>query len=329
MKSLSTVLVTLLFATSWAQTKLDIGYMPILPVSQVFVNFGEGYFEEAGIEANLTEFQNGSAIVQALSAGQLDAAYVGIGPALVAKANDIGIKVVAASVKEQISFIAQGDLAQYFTEDRTVAEAFQRFIDIEGKPAQIATFPSGTVPETVLQFWLDRNEVPAEDVEILYMGNAQVQQALLTDAVDAASILEPVVSIALSRLDDAQVLASGAELFPDQPGAVLIVRDELIAESPEAVQALVDMHIRSTEILTTEPERAAESIQPFVGGDRLEPSVIIAALTNMQGKFVADPNAIQEGTRVMHDFQAAAGTLKQEVPLDELFDTSFFDASEQ
>ena len=31
----------------------------------------------------------------------------------------------------------------------------------------------------------------------------------------------------------------------------------------------------------------------------------------------------------MHDFQAAAGTLKQEVPLDELFDTSFFDASEQ
>ena len=327
MKRLHLLFLSLLFTLATAQTDLEIGYMPILPVSQVFVNVGEGYFDEAGITPELIEFQNGAAIVQALSAGQLDAAYVGIGPVMVANANGVNIKVVAASVKEQISFIARGRLAQYFTEDRTVAEAFQRYIDMEGERAQIVTFPSGTVPETVLQFWLASEGVQPEQVEILFMGNAQVQQALLTDAVDAASILEPVVSVALNRLDDAEVLASGGELFADQPGAVLVVRDELISENSEAVQALVDMHIRSTDILTTDPERAAAHVAEFVGGGRLEQAVLVSALTNMQAKFVADPGAIQAGTRTMHDFQAEVGTLKNEVPLDELFDTSFFEGS--
>lgn len=322
---LSVLLLSLTF--SLAQTKLDIGYMPILPVSQVFVNVGEGSFEEAGIEANLIQFQNGAAIVQALSSGQLDVAYVGIGPAMVAKANDIGIKVVASNIIEQISFIARGDLAAYFEANGSVAEAFSAFASDNGRAAQIATFPSGTVPETVLQFWLANEGVRQDEVEILFMGNAQVQQALLSEAVDAASILEPVVSIALQRLDNARVIASGGELFPDQPGAVLIVRDELISENPQIVQALVDMHIRSTKLLNGDATQAAEHVRPFVGGDRLETSVVIQALENSQGHFVADPSAIQAATRVMHDFQAEVGTLKKEVPLAQLFDVSFYDAS--
>lgn len=69
-----------------AETRIpvEIGYMPILPVAQAFVALEAGWVEEAGAQVRLIQFQNGPAMVQALLAGQLDIAHLGIGPAMVA-----------------------------------------------------------------------------------------------------------------------------------------------------------------------------------------------------------------------------------------------------
>lgn len=310
-------------ATAQDRVSLEVGYMPILPVSQLFVTLEEGWMDEAGIDADLVEFQNGPAMVQALLAGQLDVAYFGIGPAMVARARGADIKVVASNIVEQISFIALGDLAPYFDEDP--ATAFSRFEEAEGRQAVITTFPAGSVPQTVLQFWL-RNGLGAnpDDVEIVYQGAAQVQQALLTGAVDGAAILEPIVSSVLARVDDAVVVASGSELFPNQPGAVLAVREGAIADHPAAVAALVGAPNRATDILKGDAARATPSVAKYVGGGRLNPAIVTSALERSSGSFVSDPRTIVDGTRVMHDFQAELGTLKQPVDLDALFDLSIY-----
>ncbi len=307
------------------ETRVEIGYMPILPVSQLFVALEEGWIAEAGLEADLVQFQNGPAMVQALLAGQLDVAYFGIGPAMVARGRGADIKVVASNIVEQISVVALGDLAPYFDGDH--ATAFQRFTEAEGRKPVISTFPTGSVPETVLQYWLrEQLGVDPDTVEIVHQGAAQVQQALLTGAVDGAAILEPVVSIVEARVDDAQVVAAGSDLFPRQPGAVLVVREGLIASDPDAVQALVAAHVRATEMLVDDPAAATPHVAEYVGGGRLDPAIVRAAIEASAEGFVADPNFILDGTREMHDFQERIGTLKAPVDLDALFDTSFFDA---
>ncbi|MEM6711092.1 MAG: ABC transporter substrate-binding protein [Pseudomonadota bacterium] len=302
---------------------LEVGYMPILPISQLFVANEEGWLNEAGIEPDLVQFQNGPAMVQALLAGQLDVAYLGIGPAMVARARGADIKVVASNIVEQISIVALGELAPYFEEDHTTA--FERFAEDHGRKPVITTFPAGSVPETVFQYWL-RNQlgVDPSQVEIIYQGAAQVQQALLTEAVDGAAILEPVVSIVLDRSEGARVVASGSELFPNQPGAVLAVRSEAIAEHPEAIEALVEAHARATEVLRNDPARATPSVAAYVGGGRLDPAIVTAAIERSEERFVADPNFIVDGTKVMHDFQAELGTLNQPVDLTTLFDLSIY-----
>ena len=307
------------------ETRVEIGYMPILPVSQLFVALEEGWIAEAGLEADLVQFQNGPAMVQALLAGQLDVAYFGIGPAMVARGRGADIKVVASNIVEQISVVALGNLAPYFDGDH--ATAFQRFAEAEGRKPVISTFPTGSVPETVLQYWLrEQLGVDPDTVEIVHQGAAQVQQALLTGAVDGAAILEPVVSIVEARVDDAQVVAAGSDLFPRQPGAVLVVREGLIASNPDAVQALVAAHGRATEMLVNDPAAATPHVAEYVGGGRLDPAIVRAAIEASAEGFVADPNFILDGTREMHDFQERIGTLKAPVDLDALFDTSFFDA---
>ena len=56
-----------------ADKSLEIGYMPIIPVSQSFVVLEGDVLDQAGVsDPDLIKFQNGPAIVQALLAGQLD-----------------------------------------------------------------------------------------------------------------------------------------------------------------------------------------------------------------------------------------------------------------
>lgn len=309
---------------------LEVGYMPIIPVSQAFLTLEPERLAKTGIEdPKLIQFQNGPAMVQALLAGQLDIAYLGIGPAMVARAKGADIKVVASNIVEQISLIALGNLAPYFSSGDP-ATAFSRFTADTGRKPLIATFPLGSVPETVLQYWLrEQLQIDPSEIEVIYQGAAQVQQSLLTGAVDGAAILEPIVSISLARLPESRVVASGAGMFPNQPGAVLAVRESLIDDQPETVQALVQVHAEVSRLLREQPAAAVSSVQKYVGGGRLSPEIVRRALESSSKQFVDDPNQIIESTRTMRDFQAKIGTLKANVDLDQLFDLRFYQSIER
>lgn len=321
------ILIFLAVATrAEARTKLEIGYMPILPVSQLFVAIEEGWLKDAGIEVELVQFQNGPAMVQALLAGQLDVAHLGIGPAMVARGKGADIKVVAASIKEQISFIALAPLAKAF-EGGAAADVFKRFEAANGRKAVITTFPKGSVPEIVLQHWLRRViKANSADAQIIYQGAAQVQQALLTGAVDAAAILEPIVTNVLAKVPGATVLAKGSGMFAGQPGAVMVVREKLIAEHFEVVEALVAAHKRATSMLNDDISKAMPHVRKYVGGGRLSAETVRVALESSQGSFVADPSKIIDGTRAMRDFQQELGSLKVKVDINQLFATQFYRA---
>lgn len=321
----SMLLAVALAAPAKAETEVEIGYMPILPVSQLFVALEQGWLKKAGIKAKLVKFQSGPAMVQAVLAGQLDVAHFGIGPAMVARAKGADIKVVASSIVEQISFIALKDLAPYF--DKDPSTAFARYRKDKGKKAVITTFPVGSVPQTVLQYWL-RKELKAnlDDVEIIYQGAAQVQQALLTGAVNGAAILEPIVTNITKRVPGAKVVARGSAMFRGQPGAVMAVREKLIRDNPKLVQALVRAHEDATRILNGDPEKAAPAVKRYVGGGRLPEAIVLAAIRSSRGNFLADPNKIIDGARRMRDFQAEIKTLKAKVKIGDLFDTRFYDA---
>ena len=310
---------------SQAQVKLEIGYMPILPVSQLFVNLESGDLAQAGIEPELVEFQNGPAIVQALLAGQLDIAYFGIGPAMVARAKGVPIKVIATNIKEQIGFIALPKLASYF-DNGPAQTAFTRFAAEQGRKPVISTFPVGSVPQIVLEFWLRKQrKTDPDEITIIYQGAAQIQQSLLSGAIDGAAILEPAISLTLGKVKNAKLIASGSQMFPAHPGAVLAVNEEIIKKHPEILRKLVAFHKSATQELNTELEKVAPLVQKWVAGGRLPIGVIRQAILRSQGKFSDDPREIIAATSVMQDFQKELGSLKTDLDLAELFALDFYE----
>ena len=312
-----------LIATPAAAGDLRIGFIPVAGSGQLFVIEGEGWGKEAGFDIKPTQFESGPAMISALASGTLDAYYGGIGPILVANNRGIEAKVVAAAAVEEMTVVGRGAFADLATPD--VAAGLLAFRAGQGRPVRIASQPPGSVPDTVLRYWLATTvKADPASYEIVPMGIEQTQQALLAGAVDAASIREPTLTLVMDRDPAVKLLAVGGQMMVNQPGSVLAVTGEFIRRDPDAVAKLVALHVRATRELHDRPDLAAVHLQKGLGKGIVPVEVYQRALKSPASKFIADPEQIRTATQVMQEFQVGLGVLKSPADLGRIFDASFY-----
>ncbi len=305
---------------------LKVAYIPILSMSQLLVIVGEGWAAAAGLDLQLTRFSSGPAMVQALASGSYDVAYVGIGPAMVARASGLDLRVVAANGVGQGSLIGVGAFAANFAAAPSPAEAFAAFRHTTGHPVRIATLPKGSVPDTVLRYWLNEvAHVAPADVQVLGVGEDRVQQALLAGSADAASALEPILTVVQERVPSARILVTGNQMFPNQPGAVLAMRETTIQASRAAAETLVGLHIRATKLIEADPARAARDTLKVLGEGLISQETLERAFRSPAMRVISNPHTIEAATEKLGVYQMQIGALARTVPNAELFDMSLYD----
>ena len=307
-----------------AEVTLEMAYMPIVPCAQLFVIEGMGWAKKAGINLKLTRFSSGPAIVQAIASGKMDLMCFGIGPAMVTRGKGIKLKVIAAGIVNQIAVIAQGDLVGYFDKYGNTAKALRTFAKDKGRKPKIASFPKGSVPDTVTRHWLLRQlKMDLDEVELIGMGASKVQQALLTRSVDAAGILEPILTIVKSKLKGSKVVTGPGDMMPGQPGSTIAAREHVIAKYRDTLVKFVELHIKATELLINDPAAAAPHVKNFIAKGLIDVETIQASLESPSSNFVANPADILSDTRYMHDFQKSE-KIKTKVSVDGLFDITIY-----
>ena len=315
-----------LAAPATAQQQVRVGIIPVLGVAPLLILQNEGWARQAGLDLKITTFESGPLMIQALASGTLDVYVAGVAPLGVARSKGIDVRVVAATAVEEMTVAAGPKLAPFFKEGVTPADAFKAFRAATGKVARLATQPPGSVPHTTLVHWLQEvTKTDKADYEIVPMGIDATQQALLTGAVDGATIREPTGTIVQQRNKAIKIVALGGEMFPDQPGTVLAVSGDFMKKNPAGVQALVDGVVRAVALIKTDPLKAAPGIEAALGKGLIDTDTIIAALKSPASKFAANPTQIVEATKKMQAFQVSIGTLDKDVPLDGLFDASFYE----
>jgi NitT/TauT family transport system substrate-binding protein len=254
----------------------------------------------------------------------MDVMCFGIGPAMVTRGKGIKLKVIAAGIVNQIAVIAQGDLVKYFAKYKNGADALRAFTRDKGRKPKIASFPKGSVPDTVTRHWLLRElKMDLKEVELIGMGASRVQQALLSRSVDAAGILEPILTIVESKLKDAKVIARASDMMNGQPGSTIAAREKVIAKHRAALVKLVELHIRATELLKNDPAKAAPHVQNFIAKGLIDVGTIQKSLESPSSNFRADPAKILKQTEYMAKFQKSE-KIKTKVPTDGLFDLSIY-----
>lgn len=308
-----------------AAAPIRVGIIPVLGAAPAIVMNGEGWGKAAGLELSFVTFESGPNMIQALASGTLDVYVAGVAPLAVARAKGVDVRVVTATAIEEMSMVAGGKLAAEFKDGVSPAQALANFRKATGKAARLATQPAGSVPNTTLQHWLwEVAKADKADAEIVPMGIDATQQALLTGAVEGATIREPAVTIVTKRDPRMKIVALGGAMFPNQPGTVVAFSGNFLARDPAAAQTIVNGVVKAVELIKTNPDKAAPHIEAMLGKGIVDAATIKAALTSPASKFVADPDAIVDATRLMQAYQVKLGSLDKEYPLEGLFDRSFY-----
>lgn len=307
---------------------VKVGYIPVLGSSALFVIDGEGWAKQAGIDLEPVRFTSGPQAIQALASGRIDAYVAGVVPLLQVRARGIDVKVVASGAIEELSVIARGPLAAGLDPAKPggltkeqVAERIATFTKTHGRKPKIATQPSGSVPDTVLRYWLQEKEgIDLSTVDIVGIDIDAAQQAFLAGAVDAAILREPALTTIKNRFPDTRVLATGHDLIPDQPGSVLAIVNPSSPDHAVWAGKLTSLFVKATTLLADHPDQAAPFVATALGGGLLKPAIIEQALKASSAQFVADPARIIPSVKILQDFQVKEGVLKKATPVDDLFD---------
>jgi len=298
------------------------GYIPVLGAAQAFVIDSQGWDKQNGFDLQLKQFDSGPNMIQALASGTLDVYVAGIAPVIVARGKGIGVKVVAATAVEELVVAAGPELSKT---SGAPAEAIAALSKKLGRPLKLATQPAGSVPNTMLQYWLwEVAKVDKAHVELVPQGIDATQQALLAGAVDGAIIREPALTIITGRNPDVKVLAYGGDILKNQPGNVVAVTDDFAAKHPDIAQKLVELTARATEVLKADRKIAIDAVESAIGKGLIDRAILDKALSSKAVQFSTDPNAIVAQTATVQDYQVKLGTVKEAQPVADIFNLSYY-----
>jgi len=284
---------------------LRVGYVPVIGAAALYVLDRAGWAREAGLDIRLAKFDSGPAAIQAISSGSLDMLAIGIAPVAVARSRGLDVHVVSAAGTGGSAFLAAPALAEAFGKTgNDPAAALADFRQAQGRPAKIGTLPPGGVPTVALNYWFFKtHKVARADVEIVAIGIEALQGAILAGAIDGGTVLEPSATIVQRRDPRLKAIATARDMFPDIPGVVIAATGAFEKAHADAVQTIVGLVIRATELIQRDPKAAGAYVAEVVGGGLVPADVMAAALASPAVAYVTDPRAIEAPTRALLEYQ--------------------------
>jgi len=297
-----------------AMTHLSIGYQPSTHQVAEMVAMDKGWWKDDLALFGITEvsehqFPSGPPEMQSMMAGDLDIAYVGTAPPITAIARGLDARIVAAVQTQGSDLVLTPDLADNYTSPS----------DLTG--LKIATFPPGSIQDTVFKKFLMDNDVSIADVEILPMGPGDAMTAITAGAVDGIFLPHPGPAIIELEGNGAIVVHSG-EMWQNHACCCLVVSGDLIENHPEMVEEIIRIHIKATDYVNANQNESARIFADKIGYDFDQ---VEYSFETWDGKWITDPHTILNDAIEFAKVDYDLGYIDRVLTAEDLFDTSFYD----
>lgn len=258
-------------------------------------------------------FQGFPEIKEALMSNKMQAGFMVAPMAIALRAQGVPIKIVY--------------LGHRYGSAVVVAKngPIRTFADLRGRTVAI---PSRYSDERLIIFRaLKQNGMSAKDIHMVEMAPPDVAGALAAGAIDAFSMGEPYPSQA-EMAGFGRVLFNAREYWPDYISCVLVVRQDVIDNRPQAVQVLVDGIARSGLWLDNPPRKQArrEHAADFVGRYyyRQDPKLLRWALTKPLDRVLYQPlTPLRKDFELIESLMRETGVLDHPIAFEEYVDTRF------
>lgn len=231
----------------------------------------KGFFEEElGVKVNITEFDSGKDVNNALASKSIDFGLMGSTPATVGIASGIPIELIwIHDVIGDIEALAVKNSAN-----------INKISDLVGK--KVAVPASSTAHYSLLNA-LKINNISESDVKILDMQPNDIYAAWQRGDIDATYVWEPTLG---KLLGDGKILVTSRELAAQ--GVLTcdteVVRKEFAEKYPELVTKYIKALEKANDIYKNNPNDAIETIAKALGISKEESAHQINASQWLSGK---------------------------------------------
>ena len=183
----------------------------------------------------------------AFASGDLDVGYIGLPPVMIGIENGLKVKCIGGGHVEGTVMVAP----QHYKTFDELGSVYAVLKQFEGK--KIGTPSKGCIHDVII-----REMTKDLDIEIKNFAWAD----FIPDAIDegeiAAGVGTPSLASVTSRRFSSNVVIPPHKLWPYNPSYGIVVREELIDESPEFITDFLKAHEEACNLIRLHPEQAAE-----------------------------------------------------------------------
>ena len=213
---------------------LRLGYFPNVTHAPAIIGVEDEVFVDAladNVELELSTFNSGTEVIEAIFSGALDASFIGPNPAIngYARSNGDALRIVAGTTSGGASLV--------------VREGIESPADLAG--TKIATPSLGNTQDVALRAWLleqgyETDTSGGGDVSITPQDNADTLAAFQSGQLDGAWVPEPWAT-RLVLEGGGRVLLNEAELWPDGQFVTthMIVATSFLEKHPDVIRDLI------------------------------------------------------------------------------------------
>jgi NitT/TauT family transport system substrate-binding protein len=306
--------------TSGAQgapiSNLRIGFQPSTHQIAYMTAASKGWWQHdlapygvQSVEEHL--FQTGPPEMTAMLSGQLDVAYVGAAPFLIALANNnLDAKIVAAVQVNGSSLVLEPGTKYNSPQDL--------------KNTSITTYPPGSIQDTLLRKWLTKNGLnPQTDLNIIGLPSAgDSVTAVVSNKAQGSFLPHPYPTIIEKQLNGSRIVVQSGEMEPNHVCCVLVVSGKLIREHPDIVEQIVKTHINATNY---DNQHIDEAAQIFTNKTNIDLDTVKASLKEWDGRWITDPSVIENSTIDFSNTLYQMKNINKQLTKEDIFDTSFYE----
>ena len=310
----------LVFASgSFAGETIKIGWVYAMANAPVLIAREKGYFKAQGIDVEIMEFKSGPLVHQALSAGELDMAYIGSPPVYHWFSRGLDSRILAKVNYGQAAVISRKD------------SGVNALSDLKNK--KMAGVRKGSGMDVLLRGYVLGEAAklkPDQDLEIISMPTGNMDSAVDQKVVNAAFIWEPFTSQSLSR-GNTQVIFDMNKAVPKYPWYIVMAMPDTLKNKRTAVIKVLRAHKQAVDYLNSKPNAGNGIIAKAfklgtvtdVKGNKHKPTEIVAMARQRLGwEYELKQEDIAFIQQLMN-YSYKLGYIKKALSADDIIDNSF------
>ena len=248
-------------------TVVKIGVQPVESAGQTFYGKDLGWFDQAGLDVQITTLASGPALVAAVLGGTLDIGLSAVGSVAQAHIKGLGVKILAPAGMSLSTAPTDVTMVGVDSGIKTAA-------DLSGKT--IAVNALGNVLMYATQAWIDKNGGDSKKVKWVELPFPAMSDAIAAKRVDGATLAEPYVSDAKSV---ARALANPMDAIAlTIPATCWFATDAWLAQQPQVAVKVVDVFKRAAVWANGHPKESGAILLRYT---KIKPETL-AVMTRSQ-----------------------------------------------